>query len=184
MNFVYPGSKAKDPALRDVSFRITPSQQVVIVGENGSGKSSLVKLLTRLYEPSSGTVYIDGKPSTEFKRYDLRESTAIFSQNHHFFGGLSLAHDVGLGRWQELGRKDLVDKCLRLGGAEILVGKLRRGTDTILEPVDTKDGYNMESDAHLRGYLNLLKKSTRVSGGEKQRLVAYVYFLAAGLGNH
>lgn len=95
------------------------------------------------------------------------------SQDHQLFSGLSIAQDIGLGRWQEQGRRDLVDQCLLLGGSKTLLTKLRHGGDTILEPADTKDEEELDSDAPLRKLFDDLEKSVRVSGGEKQRLVAY-----------
>jgi ABC-type multidrug transport system fused ATPase/permease subunit len=148
----------------------------VIVGANGSGKTSLVKLLTRVHEPTSGTICVDGHPAQDFKRFDLREATASLSQDHGLFGGISIAEDVGLGRWKANERRDMVEKALRLGGAGPLLSKLKAGSDTTLTPTNTKSMYNGHTGkgGPLNKYYDKLEKHSSVSGGEMQRLVAYV----------
>jgi ABC-type multidrug transport system fused ATPase/permease subunit len=60
----------------------------VIVGPNGVGKSTLVKLLTRLFEPTSGTVLVDGQDAKSYRLKDLREASAVLSQEHQVLGGV------------------------------------------------------------------------------------------------
>ncbi len=71
VTFVYPG--ATEPVLRDVSFRIGPAECVALVGHNGAGKTTIVKLLLRLYDPTSGRVTLDG---IDLREMDLDELTA------------------------------------------------------------------------------------------------------------
>lgn len=174
VTFNYSGSKAKQPAIRNVSFSIQPGQLIVIVGANGSGKTSMVKLLTRIHEPSSGTILIDERPARDFKRYDLREATAVLSQDHALFGGLSIAEDVGLGRWKAQHRRELIEQALHLGGATHLMSKLNAGADTVLSPTRTKDLAYQLTSGPLKRMSDKIEKESSVSGGEKQRLVAYV----------
>ena len=66
LNFAYPGSdEGSSQRLKDVSLAI-PAGGVVLVGTNGSGKSTFIKLLAGLYRPDSGTIVIDGHPSTSY----------------------------------------------------------------------------------------------------------------------
>lgn len=74
VNFTYPG--CKDQVLQDINLRIEPGQIVALVGSNGSGKTSLIKLLCRLYDPTTGRVLIDGRDAREF---DLEEFRSLFS---------------------------------------------------------------------------------------------------------
>ena len=69
-------------AVNKVSFKLPPSSLVVIVGENGSGKSSIVKLLTQLYAPSAGSILIDGIDSLSYNKDDLHAATALLTQDH------------------------------------------------------------------------------------------------------
>jgi ABC-type multidrug transport system fused ATPase/permease subunit len=172
VTYNYPGNKSKEPAIKNLSFTIKPGQLVILVGHNGSGKTSVTKLLTRLLEPTSGTVLIDGQPAHSFKHRDLREATAFLSQDHSLFNGFSIAEDIGLGRWRAREQRELIEECLHLGGAHTVVAKLKKGSNTVLTPEPTKSSHNVEGDHPLRKLYDRLEKSNNVSGGEKQRLVA------------
>jgi ABC-type dipeptide/oligopeptide/nickel transport system ATPase component len=164
VTFDYPTSKAKSPAISDLSFSITPGQLVVIVGPNGVGKSTLVKLLTRTHEPTSGTILIDGQDAQAFRLGDLREASAVLSQDHEILGGVTVAESVGLGRWQHKDDHDLVNEALRLGGAEDLIRKLEQGGDTVLCTAETKSFGALMRDGPLYPTWTQLEKETDVSG--------------------
>jgi ATP-binding cassette, subfamily B, bacterial len=66
--FEYPGTQT--PVLRDISFRLAPGERIALVGENGQGKTTITKLLTRLYDPSAGTILLDG---TDLREYELED---------------------------------------------------------------------------------------------------------------
>ena len=90
----YPGQNA--PALEDVSFVARPGTVTAIVGRSGSGKSSLVKLIPRFYEPSSGEILLDGHPLDEYRLADLRRQIALVGQQVMLFDG-SVADNVAYG---------------------------------------------------------------------------------------
>jgi ATP-binding cassette subfamily B protein len=75
------------PALRHVSFRAPPGATVALVGATGAGKSTLVNLLVRFYEFSSGQIYIDGKPIREYDLRTLREAIGVVTQESFLFNG-------------------------------------------------------------------------------------------------
>jgi ABC-type multidrug transport system fused ATPase/permease subunit len=162
--FEYPGSQSSKPAIDDLSFSIAPGQLVVIVGANGSGKTSLVKLLTRMYEPTSGTVLVDGQRAQNFKLKDLREVTAMLSQDHRLFKGMSIAENICLGRSSLVDRPDLLDQALKLGGAHAFVNKLERKADTVIYPIRTKTYRNTEDHIALQEIYAKLERSSDVSG--------------------
>jgi ATP-binding cassette subfamily B protein len=83
LTFVYPGSE--QPALSDVSFAIRPGETVAIVGPVGSGKSTIIDLLTRTYDPPEGTVFIDGADVRSLKLPDLRKQFAVVPQETFLF---------------------------------------------------------------------------------------------------
>ncbi len=80
VTFAYPDSKKN--ILNDFSLTIESGQKVAFVGENGAGKSTVIKLLARLYEPSSGTITIDNHPLNEIKLNDWREKLGILFQDY------------------------------------------------------------------------------------------------------
>ncbi|KAJ4469342.1 P-loop containing nucleoside triphosphate hydrolase protein [Lentinula lateritia] len=178
VSFSYPGSKEDKKALSDVSFRIEPGELVVIVGANGSGKSTFVKLLTRLYDVDVGTVLIDDEDIRRYKIHDLRKSIATLTQEHLLFP-LSIEENIGLGYPEAMTNVDLINKAAQMGGAQEILDKLNNGAKTILDPFSIQYGSRVEENegTELSAALKQLKKKVEVSGGEQQRLVASRTFM-------
>src|SRR5438045_6433667 len=85
------------PALRHVSFHAPPGRTVALVGATGAGKSTLVNLLVRFYEFTSGQIYIDGKPIHEYALRDLREAVGVVTQESFLFNG-SIRENLLMGK--------------------------------------------------------------------------------------
>jgi ABC-type multidrug transport system fused ATPase/permease subunit len=85
------------PALRDISFHAPPGATIALVGATGAGKSTLVNLLVRFYEFSSGQIYIDGKPVREYDLRTLREAIGVVTQESFLFNG-SIRENLLMGR--------------------------------------------------------------------------------------
>jgi ABC-type multidrug transport system fused ATPase/permease subunit len=85
------------PALRHVSFHAQPGATVALVGATGAGKSTLVNLLVRFYEFTSGEIYIDGKPVREYELRTLREAIGVVTQESFLFNG-SIRENLLMGK--------------------------------------------------------------------------------------
>ncbi len=85
VEFRYPG--AQDPVLREVSFDVLPGETLAIVGSTGSGKSTLVNLMPRLYDATEGTVLVDGIDVRDVDRGDLWQHIAFIPQKAFLFSG-------------------------------------------------------------------------------------------------
>ena len=85
------------PALRNVSFHAPPGATVALVGATGAGKSTLVNLLVRFYEFSSGQIYIDEKPIREYELRGLREAIGVVTQESFLFNG-SIRENLLMGK--------------------------------------------------------------------------------------
>jgi ATP-binding cassette subfamily B protein len=83
VSFTYPDTGVT--ALKNITFEVLPGQKIAIVGKTGSGKTSIIDLLFRLYDADSGTIYIDDIPITEFNLEDLREGIAQVPQDVFLF---------------------------------------------------------------------------------------------------
>jgi ATP-binding cassette subfamily B protein len=85
------------PVLHDLSFTVAPGERVALVGHTGAGKTTIVKLLMRFYEPDSGRILIDGVDIREISRGELRRHLAFVLQDVFLFTG-DLGYNIGLGR--------------------------------------------------------------------------------------
>jgi ATP-binding cassette subfamily B protein len=92
--FAYRG---EEWVLRDVSFRVAPGERVALVGATGAGKTSIIKLLLRLYEVNRGRILLDGVDLRELAQAELRRRVAMVLQDVFLFSG-SIAENVALGR--------------------------------------------------------------------------------------
>ena len=152
---------------------ISSSQLVVIVGANGSGKSTIVRILSRLYDPTSGQVLIDGRSSSDYRIKDLQQATVILSQDTSLYP-LSLAENIGLGYPDFSFDKDMIIKAAQEGGALGFIQKLNKGMDTVLEPLLNIFSTNLyRNKTHpLYEEMENLEKKVDISGGERQRVAA------------
>jgi ATP-binding cassette subfamily B protein len=107
VSFTYPG--ATESAVRDVTFHLQPGRSLALVGENGSGKTTIIKLLTRLYTPSTGRILLDGLPLAEWQPAALRRRIAVIFQDFARYQ-LMVGENIGAGdvrhfedetRWRE-----------------------------------------------------------------------------------
>ena len=145
VSFRYPatGSDGKW-ILKDVSFRVPAGRKIALVGENGAGKTTIVKLLARLYDPNEGRVLLDGKDLRDYDLADLRRSVSVVFQDF-FRYDLSAADNVGVGRVEAIGERALVEAAAHKAGADDIIARLPNGYETILgktfdEGVDLSGG--------------------------------------------
>jgi len=85
------------PALRRVSFHAPPGATIALVGATGAGKSTLVNLLVRFYEFTSGQIYVDGKPIRNYELHALREAIGVVTQESFLFNG-SIRENLLMGK--------------------------------------------------------------------------------------
>jgi ATP-binding cassette subfamily B protein len=127
--FRYPD--AKDWALRHVSVFIPQGQSLALVGENGAGKTTFIKLLTRLYEPTEGRILLDGRDLREWDAAALRGRMGVIFQDfnqYHF----AFRENVGFGSIEHLGDEPRLGRAIERGGARELVSTLAQGMETQL----------------------------------------------------
>ncbi len=132
VSFTYPG---KDPetqaALKDVSFTIGVGEAIALVGRNGAGKTTIVKLLTRLYDPDEGDILIGGRNIKEYDLEELREQVGVIFQDYvHYY--MSARENIGIGRVGEIENQELVATAAQKSGASKVIEGLADGYDTML----------------------------------------------------
>lgn len=164
VSFKYPGSKDDKLALQDVSFTIAPSSLVVIVGANGSGKSSIVKLLCQLYRPTSGKIFIGGQPAETYRPQDLYGATALLTQQHAIFP-LTLAENIGLGDPMDADNLKKIYEAARLGGADEFINKLENKFEEELQPIQTCGTRSFRlPEGPLRDFRKNIERQQEISG--------------------
>jgi ATP-binding cassette, subfamily B, bacterial len=124
VGFAYPSGP---PVLEDVSLTIAPGSRVAVVGETGSGKSTLAKLLTRLMDPSSGAVLLDGLDVRDVAEESLRSSVVLVPQEGFLFDD-TIAANVRYGRLDAT-EAEILASAEELGLSDWVAG-LPRGLDT------------------------------------------------------
>lgn len=116
-----------DWVLRDMSFRVAPGEKVAFVGATGAGKTTIIKLLTRLYDVNRGRILVDGVDIRDLPQAELRRRIATVLQDVFLFSG-SLARNIALGRG-DLDR-DAIEEAARVVEAHDLIEGLPEGYDT------------------------------------------------------
>ncbi len=145
VSFKYPRSDTF--ALKNVNIKFDSGERIAVVGQNGSGKTTFIKLLCRLYDPTEGTILLNG---TDIKEYDYSEYLGIFSvvfQDFKLFA-FTLGQNVGTRVDYD---KDIAKKCLYKADFGERLNTLQNGMDTYL-------------------YKEFSKNGVDISGGEAQKI--------------
>jgi ATP-binding cassette subfamily B protein len=129
VTFTYPGSER--PALKNFSLAIPAGQMVAIVGENGAGKSTFIKLLCRFYDPDSGRITIDGTDIRSFSQADLRRHVSVMFQVPMKYQ-MKAIDNIRLGDLARDAGLDEAREAAEGGGAHRVIEKLPSGYDSIL----------------------------------------------------
>jgi ATP-binding cassette subfamily B protein len=129
VSFTYPGRT--DPALDNVSFSIGLGETVALVGKNGAGKSTIVKLLGRLYDPQEGQILIDGVDVRDYDPSELRKQFGMMVQDYAMYQ-LPVAENIGVGNVERVLDRAAIESAATRGGATRLIESLPDQYDTIL----------------------------------------------------
>jgi len=117
------------PVLHEVSFRAKPGEFVAITGPSGGGKSTLVSLLLRLYDPTRGSVRIDGRDLREFTLASLRSQIGVVLQDTQLFVG-SVRENIALGCTEKT--REEIEQAARTANADEFIRRLPEGYDTVV----------------------------------------------------
>jgi ATP-binding cassette subfamily B protein len=140
------------PLYRDLSVRIAPGERVGLVGRSGSGKTTFVKLIQRLYDVTGGRILIDGQNVAHSTQASLRSQIAIVQQEPILFHR-SLAENIAYARPEASQRQ--IERAARLANAHEFIARLPRGYQTLVG-----------------------ERGVKLSGGERQRVALARAFLA------
>jgi len=130
VSFRYPGSERL--VLNGLNFVLRPGERVALIGENGEGKTTIVKLLTRLYDPVSGRILLDGVDLREYDLDDLYKEIGVIFQDYMRYE-MTARENIAVGRIEFLDKLQKLQDAARKSMANEVVGKLgQAGYDQML----------------------------------------------------
>ncbi len=150
VSFTYPGKNPEtQAALKHVSFTVKAGESIALVGRNGAGKTTIVKLLTRLYDPDDGDILIGGRNIKEYDLQELRNQIGVIFQDYMTYH-LNARENIGVGNVEKMEDHDLIVSAAGKSGASTVIERLDKGYDTMLG--------------------KWFKEGTQLSGGEWQKV--------------
>ncbi|WP_263410086.1 ABC transporter ATP-binding protein [Terriglobus tenax] len=147
VSFTYPGTNRT--VLKNFTFTLSPGERVALIGENGQGKTTIVKLITRLYDPTEGQILLDGRDLREYKLEELHHEIGVIFQDFMRYE-MTARENIGVGRVDRELQQGEIEYAANKSLADSVVAKLEHGYDQIL-------GRRFEGGVEL-------------SGGEWQRI--------------
>lgn len=154
ISFKYPNSEKY--VLKNVNFTLNIGEKIGIVGENGAGKSTIVKLITRLYEPTSGKILLNGEDISKYDLKSYRENIAIVFQDFSKYQ-LTMKENIVLSKLEDINRSEKLQKVIDKTQLSGLVDSFPNGLDQMIS--------------------KSFENGTDLSGGQWQKLaIARAYF--------
>jgi ATP-binding cassette subfamily B protein len=147
VSFAYPGTERR--VLKNFNFTLRPGERIALIGENGQGKTTVVKLITRLYDPTEGQILLDGVDLREYDLNDLHKEMGVIFQDFMRYE-MTARENIAVGHVEEAHTEQDIEQAAEKSLAASVVAKLAGGYDQML-------GRRFETGVDL-------------SGGEWQRI--------------
>lgn len=144
VSFRYP--RAQAPTLRNLNLTLKKGQRLAVVGENGAGKTTMIKLLLRLYDPDEGRILLGGRDIRQLSPQEYADQFSVVFQDFRLFA-FSVRENICLGREEE----ERLDRVLAQTGLDELLAGYEKGVDTSV-------------------YKQFDEKGVEFSGGERQKI--------------
>ena len=141
VSFAYPGTTRR--VLSNFNFTLAPGERIALIGENGQGKTTVVKLITRLYDPTEGQILLDGIDLRDYKLEDLHHEIGVIFQDFMRYE-MTARENIGVGRVESEHSQAEIESAAHKSLAESVIAKLPGGYDQML-------GRRFESGVELSG---------------------------------
>jgi ATP-binding cassette subfamily B protein len=154
VSFSYPGNSRL--VLDGINFQLHPAERLALIGENGEGKTTIVKLMTRLYDPTEGQILLDGVDLREYDLEDLHREVGVIFQDFMRYE-MTARENVAVGRIEEINNMDLLQAAARKSMADGVIDRLPGSYEQMLgrrfeQGVDLSGG-EWQKIALARAYL-------------------------------
>ncbi|MGB5507952.1 ABC transporter ATP-binding protein [Robiginitalea sp.] len=126
VHFTYPGANA--PTLKGISFTLRAGEKMAFVGQNGAGKTTLIKLVLRFYEPTKGTILLDGTDISRFDKQAYRERFGVIFQDF-FKYEFTIRENIAVGNIEALEDTSLIQEAARKSLADQVIEELSEGLE-------------------------------------------------------
>lgn len=172
VTFFYPNDD--EPMLKDISFEVEPGQMIGVVGATGSGKSTLVQLIPRLFDPQEGSVKIGGRDLRELSQGTLRKNVSIVLQRAILFSG-TIADNLRQGKLDA--SLPEMERAARIAQASEFINRMEESFDSAVEERGSNfSGGQKQRMSIARGVVNnpnilILDDSTSALDAKSEKLV-------------
>jgi ATP-binding cassette subfamily B protein len=154
VSFSYPGNSRR--VLDRINFKLHPNERLALIGENGQGKTTIVKLITRLYDPTEGEILLDGVDLRDYDLEDLHREIGVIFQDFMRYE-MTAGENIAIGRIDQINNLELLKGAARKSMADETIARLPGGFDQMLgrrfeQGVDLSGG-EWQKVALARAYL-------------------------------
>src|SRR6202012_6112653 len=129
VSFAYPGTQRR--ILKNFNFTLSPGERIALIGENGQGKTTIVKLITRLYDPTEGEILLDGVDLREYDLDDLHSEIGVIFQDFMRYE-MTARENIAVGRIEVPPEHEEIEDAAEKSLAAGVVAKLQGGYDQML----------------------------------------------------
>ena len=190
VSFRYPNSD--EYILKDCSFVIEPHEKIGLIGLNGAGKSTIIKLMLRLYDPSEGTICLDGTDIKEYDIYAVRNIFGVLFQEYVMYC-LPVREIIALSDFESRNDDEKLHRACEISGASKIIEKWPEGYDSVLGRHYSDDGKDLSGGqwqllslarAYFKDsdYMILDEPSAALDPISEDRIFEKLYYLSEGKG--
>ena len=129
VSFAYPGTERR--VLKNFNFTLAPGERIALIGENGQGKTTVVKLITRLYDPTEGQILLDGVDLREYSLDDLHQEMGVIFQDFMRYE-MTAKENIAVGRVEIPHTQEEIESAAHKSLAEGVIAKMTHGYDQVL----------------------------------------------------